>query len=347
MLARIGFRSLGFIVALSLAGYADARDLTVTAWGGASQAAAQKIYFKPFTDKTGTKLVEDSWSGGIGVLRTKVQGGNATWDVVQVEVDELILGCEEGLFEKIDWSRLGGKDKFIDAAVNDCGVGAVVWTNALGYDGDRLKEGPKSWKDFWDTKRFPGKRGLRKTAKYSLEIALLADGVPPSDVYKVLATPAGVDRAFKKLDELKSDIVWWTNVSQVPDMLASGELAMSVGTPARLLAANKNDHRNFKVVWDGNLYSVDYWVILKGTPNKAQAMDFLSFATRPENQKLLPSLLPLGVTNKEAIAEADPKALADTATNPDNLRNAVNVNAGFWVENADQLNQRFNAWAAK
>src|SRR5438445_807411 len=229
---------IGIVALMVLFGTcAGARDLTVTAWGGASQAAAQKVYFKPFVDKTGIKLQEDSWSGGIGVLRTKVQGGNASWDVVQVEVDELILGCEEGLFEKLDWSRLGGKDKFLAPAVSDCGVGAVVWANALGYDGDRLQDGPKSWADSWDVKKFPGKRGMRKGAKYTLEIALLADGVKPQDVYKVLGTSAGADRAFKKLDELKPSIIWWTNVSQVPDMLASGEVTMSVITAARLLAA--------------------------------------------------------------------------------------------------------------
>jgi len=196
-------------------------------------------------------------------------------------------------------------------------------------------------------KKFPGKRGMRKGAKYTLEIALLADGVKPQDVYKVLGTPEGVDRAFKKLDELKPSIIWWTNVSQVPDMLASGELTMSVITPARLLAANKNDKRNFKLAWDGNLYSIDYWVILKGSPNKEQAMQLVSFMTRPENQKQLPSVIPLGVTNKEAIAQADPDALANTPANPDNIKNAVNINAPFWVENSDQLNQRFNAWATK
>ena len=132
--------------------------------------------------------------------------------------------------------------------------------------------------------------------------------------------------------------MWWTNVSQVPELLASGELVMSVGTPGRLLGANRTDKKNFKIVWDGNLYSIDYWVVLKDTPNRDQAMQFLAFATSPENQKLLPSEIPLGVTNKEAIAQADPKGLADTPTNPDNIKNAVNVSSEFWVEHADQLN---------
>ena len=89
------------------AGAAGARDLTVTAWGGASQAAQEKVYYKPFTAKTGINLLQDSWSGGVGVLRTKVQGGNANWDVVQVEVDELLIGSEEGLYEKIRSARKG------------------------------------------------------------------------------------------------------------------------------------------------------------------------------------------------------------------------------------------------
>src|SRR4029453_6410759 len=172
---------------------AQARDLTVTAWGGASQAAAQKVYFKPFVEKTGIKLQEDSWSGGIGVLRTKVQGGNAKWDVVQVEVDELILGCEEGLFEKLDWSRLGGKDKFLAPAVNECGVGAVVWANALGYDGDRLKDGPKAWGGFWEEKNSRGRGGRGRGEKNPPETPLPPEGPPPQDVYKVLATPQGVE----------------------------------------------------------------------------------------------------------------------------------------------------------
>src|SRR5437899_8572581 len=154
-------KTLSIVAALSFAlaaagGAADARDLTVTAWGGSSQAAQKKVYYEPFMAKTGAKLLEDSWSGGIGVLRTKVKGGNANWDVVQVEADEAILGCEEGLFEKLDWKALGGRDAFVKGASIDCAVGAVVWTTGLIYDGNRFKDGPKNWADFWNVDKFPG-----------------------------------------------------------------------------------------------------------------------------------------------------------------------------------------------
>jgi putative spermidine/putrescine transport system substrate-binding protein len=89
---------------------AQGRPLSVVSWGGAYQDAQKEVYFKPFMEKTGTKMVDESWDGGIGVLRAKMQGGANNWDVVQVESEELALGCEEGLFEKIDWAKLGGRD---------------------------------------------------------------------------------------------------------------------------------------------------------------------------------------------------------------------------------------------
>ena len=104
--------------------------------------------------------------------------------MVQVESEELLIGCEEGLYEKLDWAKLGGKDKFLPDAVNDCGVGAIVYSFILAYDGDKIKgDAPKSWADFWNTQKWGGKRALRKGPKTTLEIALMADGVAPKDVY--------------------------------------------------------------------------------------------------------------------------------------------------------------------
>ena len=201
-------------------------------------------------------------------VAAKVKAGDPNWDVVQVEAEELALGCADGFYEKIDWDKLGGKDKFLPAGVHDCGVGAIVWSTLLSYDGDRLKEAPTSWADFWDTKKFPGKRGLRRGPKYALEFALMADGVPPADVYKVLRTPEGVDRAFKKLDEIKPDIVWWESGAQPLQLLASGEVVMTTAYNGRITGINKTEGKNFKVVWPGSIYAIDSWVILKDSPNK-------------------------------------------------------------------------------
>src|SRR5947207_13018421 len=121
---------LGF-VAMFTAGVvpataAQARDLTAVSWGGAYQDAQKKVYFEPFKKAMGIPMNDESWDGGIGVLRGKVQGGAATWDVVQVESDELAVGCEEGLFEKMDYSRIGGEAAYMPPSVNPCGVGAIL-----------------------------------------------------------------------------------------------------------------------------------------------------------------------------------------------------------------------------
>jgi putative spermidine/putrescine transport system substrate-binding protein len=338
--------AIGAALALG-AGAAQARDLSVVSWGGAYQDAQKEVYFKPFMDKTKVKMVDESWDGGIGVLRAKMQGGANNWDVVQVESEELALGCEEGLFEKIDWAKLGGKDKFLKDAVSDCGVGAIVYNFVLAYDGDKIKAAPKSWADFWDVKKYPGKRALRKGPKTNLEIALLADGVPPSEVYKLLSTPAGVDRAFNKLSQLKPNLIWWEKGAQPPQMLASGEAVMVSAYNGRIAAANKTDKKNFKMSWPGSLYTVDSWVIMKGSPNKAQAEQFLAFVSDPGNQKNLPPRIPYGITHNAATALVDKAVLPDLPTNPANLKASLYLNDKFWLENLDKLNQRFNAWLAK
>ncbi|MBP2299141.1 ABC transporter substrate-binding protein [Azospirillum picis] len=342
--------ALGFVATFTavsaLASVASARDLTVVSWGGAYQDVQKKVYFEPFK-ATGTPMNDESWDGGVGVLRAKVQGGASTWDVVQVESEELALGCDEGLYEKMNFSRIGGEDSYLPATVNPCGVGAIVYDFVLGYDKDKLKDAPKSWADFFDTKKYPGKRGLRQGAKTTLEIALMADGVAPSDVYKTLSTEAGIDRAFKKLDTIKNDIVWWKAGAQPPQLLASGEVVMTSVYNGRIDAANKNEKKNFGMVWNGALYTIDSWVILKGSPNVDAAYKFLDFVGKAENQAKLSQGIAYGTSNKKAPSLLQKAELADLPTAPDNMKTAIEINTDFWLENIDRLTERFNKWAAK
>jgi putative spermidine/putrescine transport system substrate-binding protein len=336
--------------ALCLAGAAQsalARDLTVVSWGGNYQDAQKKIYFEPFSKLSGKPLLDESWDGGIGVLAAKVKAGTPNWDAVQVEAEELAIGCADGMFEKLDPAKLGGKDKFLEGAVNECGVGAIVWTTGISYDGDRLKTPPASWADFWDVAKIPGKRALRKGPKYSLEFALLADGVSKADVYKVLRTPEGVERAFKKLDQLKPNIVWWESGAQPLALLASGEVAMTSAYNGRISGINKAEKKNFKFVWNGGIYALDSWVVLKGAENKDAAFDFIAFTSKPENQVKLPDYIAYGLPNKEAASKVPAELQKDLPTAPDNLAQQAALDTEFWVDNVEALTTRFNAWLAK
>ena len=221
-----------------LAGAANA-DVTVISFGGSNQKAQIKAFYVPYTKATGGKIVQGEYNGEQAKIKAMVEAKNVSWDVVEVESPELARGCEEGIYEKLDMSKIGPKADFVPAAISECGIGVFVWSTVIAYNADVLKTAPNSWADFWDTKKIPGKRGMRKGAKFTLEFALLADGVKPDEVYKLLGTKAGVERAFKKLDQLKANIQWWEAGAQAPQLLAAGDVVMTSAYNGRIATAQK------------------------------------------------------------------------------------------------------------
>src|SRR6201994_3733621 len=254
-----------------------AAEITVVNFGGANGDAQKVAFNQPFEQSSKNKVTAVEYNGEQAKVKAMVEAKHVNWDVVEVESGDLGRGCDEGLYEKLDWSKLGKKSDLIPEAPQTGGVGIFVWSTAMAYNADKLKTAPASWADFWDTKKFPGKRGMRKGARYNLEFALMADGVAPKDVYKVLATKEGQDRAFKKLDELKPNIQWWEAGAQPPQLLGAGDLVMSTAYNGRIDAAQK-EGKNLKVVWNGSIYDLDYWAMPKGTPNKALAEQYIAYS---------------------------------------------------------------------
>jgi len=322
-----------------------AKDLTAVSFGGANKDAQVKAYYQPYEQKTGNKIIAGEYNGELAKVKAMVDTGSVSWDLVEVESPELARGCDEGLFEQLDFSQLGKEADFVPGAVTPCGVGFFVWSTVLAYNADKVKTAPKGWADFWDTKTVPGKRGLRKGAKYTLEFALMADGVPAKDVYKVLATREGQDRAFKKLDELKPNIQWWEAGAQPPQYLASGDVVMSSAYNGRIAAVQKES--KLAVVWNGGIYDFDAWAIPKGAKNKDDALKFIAFMLQPSQQKTYSEHIAYGPANKQAIALLDPKTAANLPTAEDNIAGQLAMGVQFWTDFGESLEQRFNAWAAK
>lgn len=341
--------SLGTVAAtvLALSGAAEARDLTVVSWGGTFQDAQREIFFAPFGGSVGKKVIDDSWDGGIGILRTKTAGGDGGWDVVEVESEELELGCQEGVFKKLDFDRIGGKDAYLPQAVHECGVGAVLYNFVLGYDKAAVKGTPAGWADFFDLAKFPGKRALRQGPKGNLEIALMADGVPTADVYKVLATPEGVDRAFRKLDTIKPQLLFWKSGAQPGQMMSSGDVVMTTSYNGRMTNAINKDKKPFGIVWNQSLQTVDSWVILATSPNTDAAYGLLAFLGKPELQAKLPAYQPIGVTVVAAVPLVDPALAKDLPSTPANATNVLKLDDAFWIDNVDALSERWTAWSAQ
>jgi len=329
-------------LALSLPALAQ-QQLTVVNFGGANANAQKKAFYEPF-EKTGTKVVAVEYNGEQAKIKVMVDTKNVTWDVVEVESPDVARGCDEGLFEKLDYAKIGNKADFVPAAVTDCGIGIFVWSTVMAYNGDKLKVGPKTWADFWDVKKFPGKRGMRKGARYNLEFALMADGVKPADVYKTLATKEGADRAFKKLGELKSSIQWWEAGAQPPQFLVAGDVVMTTVYNGRIDAANR-EGKNLVIGWTGGIYDLDYWVIPKGDPNKDAALKFIAFASTPAAQAEYAKNIAYGPTNTKALGKLDAKTLSNLPTAPANAKDALQFNLKFWADQGEDLEKRFASWA--
>ena len=319
------------------------KPLTVVNFGGANANAQKKAFYEPY-EKTGTQVVAVEYNGEQAKIKVMVDSKNVTWDAVEVESPDVARGCDEGLFEKLDYSKIGNKADFLPAAVTDCGIGIFVWSTVMAWDGDKLKAGPKTWADFWDTKKFPGKRGLRKGARYNLEFALMADGVKPADVYKVLATKEGADRAFKKLGELKSNIQWWEAGAQPPQFLVAGDVVMTTVFNGRIDAANR-EGKHLQIGWIGGIYDLDYWVIPKGDPNKDAALKFIAFASTADAQAEYAKNIAYGPTNKKALAKLDAKTQANLPTSAANAKDALQMNLKFWADQGEDLEKRFASWA--
>ncbi|WP_116133758.1 ABC transporter substrate-binding protein [Tropicimonas sp. IMCC34043] len=330
-------------------GQAQAETVTIVSWGGAYGAVQKKYMIDPWVEATGNEVLFEDYPGGIAEMKAQVEAGNIQWDAVDIEAIDLERACSEGYLEVLDMGDLPPGDDgtpaaedFIPVAIaNECGVGVIVWSVIYAYDKAAEGPAPTSIADFFDTEKFPGKRALRKRPQVNLEWALMADGVPMDEVYDVLATDEGQARAFAKLDTIKDDIVWFDSWSQAPQLLNDGGAAMVQSANGRIYAAIADDGKPFEIVWDGQVYDIDVWSILKGTAKKDVVWDFIKFAT---SSKPLAGMIDVayGPTRKSsdayvdaAITQSLPSAHTDVGIKADGI---------FWADYGESLGEAFNEW---
>jgi putative spermidine/putrescine transport system substrate-binding protein len=345
--------------ALTAVSFAARADVTVMSWGGAYGAAQVEAHIKPFTAATGIAATMLDSDNPATPIKAMVEAGNVTMDVASVEYADAVRLCDEGLLEPIDIATLpagsdgtAAADDFLPGAVTDCGVSTDIWANIFAYDTTKLTTAPTVVADFFDMEKFPGKRGLRKGAKAVLEFALMGDGVAPADVYATLSTPEGLDRAFAKLDTIKNDVVWWEAGAQPPQLLADGEVVMTTAYNGRIFNAAVGEGKPFAIVWDGQIFENEMYVVPKGAPNKDEAMQFIAYATSTEGLRQQAQQISYGPARKSANLEElvykDGKTVMGPhlPTAPANMANALETSLEFWVDKNTEMNERFNAWLA-
>jgi putative spermidine/putrescine transport system substrate-binding protein len=295
--------------------------------------SVQHFLLKPYAEAGGLPLATPAWDGAsLDTLKPLAP------DLLLLAGPLLTTGCKSGALNHLDWNRLG-RDRYQPAAITDCGAGAYQETMLLAWDPEKL-QAPPNWGDFWDVARHPGRRGLPRTARNTLEIALLADGVAPNDLYRTLRTQDGQDRAFRKLDQLKPYVIWWDKPAEAAQLLATGKVLLTAAPAAAVLKA-ENAKRHFGLQWNASLSAWRSWAVPKDAAHAGQAALALLIAADPARQSNFAQATAEGPAARDALPLLPPTLqLAPTTA-------GIATDETFWAENAEKLEPRFLAWQSK
>ena len=334
-------------------------SLTFVSWGGPYARAQRSAFIDAFTEETGITVRMDDYSGGLAQVRAQIEAGDIHWDAIDLERADVLLGCEEGLLEHLDVDALPpapdgtpASEDYYPNTLSDCGGAGIVYATIFAYHGDAFPtDGPTSIKDFFDVRRFPGRRGMRRSPMVNLEFALMADGVPADEVYAVLDTPVGKARAFRKLDSIKPHVLWWEATGQPVQMLADHEVVMTTAYNGRIFTAGVVEGHAFVPVWRGQVLDSGLIGIIAGTPRLQAATAFLQFASRPERMAAMTGHFPYSPSRRSAAALVHdsaasglPHLLQHLPTDPERLDYALWSDSQWWSDHIDEMTERFSAW---
>ena len=317
----------------------DGVTLTLAAQGGAYQDALTKAWEEPYTALTGVEWINDGNSSN-ATVRAQVESGQVTWDVVDVGSD-FGLDAHKALLEALDFGLIPRDEMNPDLRATDYRVPVMTYGTVLAYNTDASAgKTPAGWADFFDPSKIPGKRGVWDYATGGIfEMALLADGVAPADLY-----PLDLDRAAAKLDAIKDDIVLWGTGAESRELIGSGEVAMSMMWNGRTWGAIHEDNRPVDIQWNQQILSADYFVVPKGSPNREAAMRFIAWAVCAANNGALSKYIPYGPTNVNS--EPDAAMVDDLAVSHVDDSTAYFDDA-YLVDHFDEIDAAWQDWKSR
>jgi putative spermidine/putrescine transport system substrate-binding protein len=322
---------------------------------GRAQASA---LFRPYGEDRNVDVRIALYDGGLDELRAMVSTRRYDWDVIDLELPDAISACREGLLEPVDSASLPpGADgtparlDIVRNALGRCWIGSVVYAQVVTYSSRRFGDArPQTIADFFDLARFPGRRALRRgSAKFNLELALLADGVPAQNVYALLATPGGIRRALAKLESIRGALVWSNSSLDSVAMLKDGRAAFATTLNGDLYDAAQHGN-GISAIWDHALYELDVFGVPRGNPQKARGLDFIRFATSSQSLAGVADWVPYGPARRSALAfvgrnpETGNSMAPYLPTTQAHFANAFAVDDAWWLSHGESIAPRWQAW---
>lgn len=298
--------------------------------GGDSGEYVQHGFIDAFTEKTGIKIERESPTS-LGKLQSIVKAGDTSYNLIELSAANLEQAVSLGLVEELDWDLIN-PDPIFKEAKHPYGVGYQYFNTVMAWKEDNDKK-PETWADFWDVENFPGKRALPDWASYTLPLALLADGVQPEELY-----PIDLDRAFKKLEEIKDHVSIWWDTGAVPiQALVNGEVEYAAVWPATLI----DNPQGIEFTFNQGLLKMAYFAVPKGSENYKETMAFLHELTKAENQAKAMEIFPYPGPSLSLETILPDDVTDQLITSDENYSKHVFDNPKWWNENADEVNKRW------
>ncbi|MDF3083699.1 extracellular solute-binding protein [Burkholderia sola] len=306
--------------------------ITHVGFGGTAADYLREILAPAFTHETGIQ-VRIMAGPDLARIKAQVRSGHVEWDVVEVG-PQAYAGQKEGLWEPIDKALM--PPSHFEVQTPPFAVPLLITTQGIAYDPARSKP-VRTFAEMFDARSFPGRRAFRDRVSENLEIALLADGVKPHQLY-----PLDVERAFRVLDQIKPNVKKWSNETQLMiSLLQRKEAEYTYAASNRVKLASESG--NSIAFSFGQAISSPWWTcVVKGTTNRQAAMQWLAYLTRPDVQLKLANKhgLASGVKGvNEKIDAAAQRWIVDFK-NP----NHVLVNDAYWADHYVALDRRFKEW---
>ena len=315
-------------------GASTQNTLTFATTGGSYQDDLKAAWEAPFTAQTGTKVVNDS-PEDIAKVKTMVEAGKVTWDLIDDSSGAAMRYCGKYL-EKLDFSVID-RNAYPPATVSDCGVPSGYYSLLFSYNTKKYATNPPTTiADFFDVKRFPGHRIIFHDFYVGvLEDALMADGVPPDQLY-----PLDIDRALHKLDTIKNVTTFAATNGQVQQAMVDGSADMALTGQVRALHALQAG-APWAVVWDKSIVGWSDLMIPKGAPHKDQAMRFIAFTAKDAQQKALAQLTMEYPTDPNVKPNYDATQQKLDVFAPEHKNTVVFQNAEWWAKNIDDATKKY------
>ena len=365
------FIALSFALSVTTSAFA----VVAVSWGGAYTKSQKLGYGDPTAKKLGIPIEWVDYSGGLSEIKAQKEAGAITWDIIDVYAMDTIIGCDEGLFVEFDFDKdfppapdgTPASEDFFTDMPSKCAVGNILYSWVYAFNEETIgNKTPKTVKDFFDTKKFVGKRAVYNTPMAMLEMALAADGMKPGKgsgskkIYEALETEAGIEKAMNKWKKLCNDpkggCVFWSAGAVPPELLMSGEVVMATGWNGRFFNAIAGENAPLKMVWDAQGLDYQYMVVVKGGPNESDAMKAIAEMTSTEmlagSAKYI-AYAPWRKSSLKVIADNEPwykdgktNMLPQMPTAKENTKNYFLVDAEFWADNSADLGEKWESLKA-